>query len=160
MLQQPRAGFAAEEHPDLALSRGETVGTARMGRKEMREALGERSAGAIRVAAIEPPQSQFEADLLSRRRQIRRPPGVVAMHGVAAMAAIWATATGKLSVCCDTQMSRIKRRHLPDTAPRERIEFIHLPLRWWPLPPLQSLVRLDLIPPKVILVANSARLLR
>ena len=55
MLQQPRAGFAAEGHPDLALSRGETVGTARMGRKEMREALGERSAGAIRVAAIEPP---------------------------------------------------------------------------------------------------------
>jgi len=120
-----RAGFAAEEYPDLALSRGETVGTARMGRKEVREAFGERSAGAIRAVAIEPPQSQFEADLLSRRRQIRRPPRVVAMHGVAATAAIWATATGKLSVCCDTQMSRIKRGHLLDAAPRERTEFIH-----------------------------------
>jgi hypothetical protein len=55
MLQQACTGFAAEEHPDFALSRGETVGTARVGRKQMREALGERSAGAIRVVAIEPP---------------------------------------------------------------------------------------------------------
>ena len=117
--------LAAQRRPDLALRPSQPDSAARMGRNQLRQALGEGAPSAFDVAAVEPSRPQPDMDLAPERRQVSRAPAIAAMHGTARAPTVRAMAARPGAACVNMEEIRAVRRDRLDAAARHGTKLVH-----------------------------------
>lgn len=92
---------------------------------QFRQLLGKGVAGTARVAAVEPPNPQFDTDPTSERRQVSWVPTVTAVHGTARVSAVRAAPARPGAVRGDMEEVRAIQRDRVNAAARHGRKLVH-----------------------------------
>jgi len=125
MMKQPGTRLAAKHRANSTLSLAQPAGATRMGCHQLRQALGKSAPGAGRIAAVEPPHLQPDADLTPERGQVGRVPAGAAVHGPACTTAIRTAPAGPDSMCSNVEEVRAVQRDSVDAAARHGTKLVH-----------------------------------
>jgi len=135
MAQQACPGRAAQGHTNPVLRGCQPVRPPRPRRNEARKPLDEGPARTGRIAAVEAPDRQLQADLAAEARQVSRTAHRATVNGRTPLPAIRAAATPRPNLGADVKDTGIQPDHLKDPAAGQNMKVEH-PRRYRP-PPCQ-----------------------